>query len=355
MDDQRNDETLSLALDHITKLLSSAADPSIPAELAGCDQLQFIHSYVVSIRDILSRFASGDFSFTITDRGVLAGSLKALQANLRHLIWQVKQVEGGDFSQRVRFLGEFSESFNSMVVQLDSALSAMKKKEEELTDLSDRLQEEVRERNNALLALEHSEAKFRYLAEHDPLTGVLNRRSFFGLAELELRRNAMENNPSSLAMLDVDHFKKFNDTYGHLEGDKALRHVAAQGKSSLRQSDIMSRFGGEEFVFLFPHADLNQGITAAERIRTVICEHPVVLDNGKEVFITASLGVVRISPNTQEEETKQLMRAISAADQALYEAKHTGRNKVVQVEMDSIEAQLDHSLETTASPGATAP
>ncbi|MDR2075596.1 MAG: diguanylate cyclase [Desulfovibrio sp.] len=337
-DDRRNDEILSLALDHVAKLLTAGSVPAVPASLEDNAQLIFLHDYLVRLRAVLTHFASGDFSPAITDRGVTSGSLKALQANLRHMVWQVKQVAEGDFSQRVQFLGEFSDSFNSMVVQLDAALTAMKKKEEDLTAVSNQLKDEVLERNKALRALERSEAEFRYLAEHDPLTGVLNRRSFFGLAELELRRNAMAAAPCSLALLDVDHFKRFNDTYGHLEGDKALRHVAFHGKNSLRQSDVMSRFGGEEFLFLFPHVDLPQGSTAANRIRQAIADNPVVLDSGEEIPITASIGVVRILPNAEENVTRILMRAISAADQALYEAKQTGRNKVVIGELAAAES-----------------
>jgi diguanylate cyclase (GGDEF)-like protein len=344
MDDQRKDAALPLALDHIYKLLTAATEPTIPADLADNEQLATIHTYLVSMRSIMAHFATGDFSVTIMDRGVTAGNLKALQANLRHMIWQVRQVAEGDFSQRVRFLGEFSESFNSMVVQLDAALSAMKKKEEDLTQISNQLKDEVVERNKALRALERSEAEFRYLAEHDPLTGVLNRRSFFGLAELELRRNAMASAPCSLAMLDVDHFKKFNDTHGHLEGDKALKHVAFHGKNSLRQSDIMSRFGGEEFLFLFPHVDLPQGRIAAERIRLAIANNPVLLESGDKVSITASMGVVRILPDAAGNETRVLMRAISAADQALYEAKQAGRNQVVVAEMTDEEAPATENL-----------
>jgi diguanylate cyclase (GGDEF)-like protein len=335
MGDQR-DDNLVLALDHILKLLTAASAPEIPAAVADSELLDTIHGYLIRLRFILSRFASGDFSPTITDRGVTSGNLKALQANLRHMIWQVKQVAEGDFSQRVQFLGEFSDSFNSMVVQLDAALNAMKEKEEVLTAMSNQLKDEVLERNKALRALERSEAEFRYLAEHDPMTGVLNRRSFFSLAELELRRNAMASSPCSLVMLDVDHFKRFNDTHGHLEGDKALKHVASHGRNSLRQGDIMARFGGEEFLFLFPHVDLPQGSIAANRIRLAIADNPVVLDSGEQVPITVSMGIVRIPPDSADNETRTLMRAISAADQALYEAKQTGRNRVIVGSMEAV-------------------
>ena len=146
---QREEELLSLALDHIAKLLHDPAEPDIPAPLADNESLRHIHDYLSRMRELLSSYSTGDFSPAIRDRGVFAGRLKTLQANLRHMVWQVKQVEGGDFSQRVRFLGEFSESFNSMVAQLDAALTEMRKKEAELTALSHSLQEEIVNRNTA--------------------------------------------------------------------------------------------------------------------------------------------------------------------------------------------------------------
>ena len=333
---KRNEELLPLALDHIVKLLHDLALPEIPSELADNEDLRHIHGYLSRMRDALGLYAKGDFSPEIQDRGVFAGRMKALQAHLRHMIWQVKQVEEGDFSQRVHFLGEFSDAFNSMVAQLDTALASMRRKEAELIALSASLQKEIIKRNTALHALEQREAEFRYLAEHDPLTGVLNRRSFFELAGLELQRNTLEKGSCCLIMLDVDFFKKFNDAYGHLEGDKALRHVADLGKSSLRQKDIMARFGGEEFIFLLPHSTLKQGQTVAERIRRNVADHPIVLDSGEKRTVTVSMGLVELPTETEIGDANLLNRGISAADEALYQAKHAGRNIVRIASIDEV-------------------
>ena len=341
---QREKETLSLALDHIARLLHDPAEPEIPAELTDNESLRQIHDYLSRMRELLSSYATGDFGPAIRDRGVFAGRLKALQANLRHMVWQVKQVAEGDFSQRVRFLGEFSESFNSMVVQLDAALTEMRKKEAELTALSHSLQEEIVKRNAALQALEQSEAEFRYLAEHDPLTEVLNRRSFFRLAELEVQRSIMSKDHCCLAMLDVDFFKRFNDSYGHLEGDKALKHVAAVGKSTLRQKDILARFGGEEFVFLFPSANLEQGHSVAERIRQNVAASPITLDSGENASLSVSIGLVEIPiAKLDHADATILARALNAADEALYLAKEQGRNTVRIASIDDACSPLDPS------------
>jgi diguanylate cyclase (GGDEF)-like protein len=333
---QRGDEASPLALALIARLLSDPVDPEIPEELAGEEELCRIHGYLIRLRATLNQFAVGDFNHVITDRGVIAGRLKALQANLRHMVWQVKQVEEGDFSQRIHFLGEFSESFNSMVTQLDAALTAMRQKEAKLLELSASLQVEIAKRNEALTALEKSEAEFRYLAEHDPLTDVMNRRSFFEMGGITLRHCHKHHLSCCLVMLDVDHFKRFNDTYGHLEGDKALKHVARLSKNSLRQKDILARFGGEEFVFLFSQADLEQGRGAAERIRVSLESHPVVLDNGQEVHITASLGVVQIPTENLSDNPSLLIKAINVADHALYQAKNAGRNIVKVADINEV-------------------
>ncbi len=328
MSDEHSVDPSRTAVTIIGKLLNASTAPEIPAELADNSEFCELYANMQKLRSVLTQFAKGDLSNDISLRGFMAGSLKALQAHLRHLTWQVQQVEMGDLSQRVDFLGEFSISFNRMIVKLDNTLSTLRQKEEELTKLTSTLQHEVELRSLALKALQKSEAKFKYLAEHDTLTGALNRRSFIELANSELQNSMMSGKTCCVALLDVDHFKRFNDTYGHLEGDVALKHVAEMARSSLRHTDIMGRYGGEEFVFLFPGADLDNGILAAERIRMSIMDHPVVL-GGEEVRITASLGVTVITESSYAEfESDLLSHAIRTADLAMYAAKEQGRNRV---------------------------
>lgn len=338
--DAQSADMLQSALNHIHKLLHEPAEPELPQELRENAVLCGIHEYLIGLRGTLTQFSSGDFSRDITLRGVLAGRLKTLQSNLRHMVWQVQQVDNGDFTQRVDFLGEFSQSFNHLVEQLDATLTAMRNKEQELLTLSKSLEYEVEQRNFTLRALEQSEAEFRYLAEHDPLTEVLNRRSFFDLAQRELMHAYGSKECCCLALLDVDLFKRFNDTYGHLEGDCALKHVAGISKTGLRQGDIMGRYGGEEFIFLFPRTELAQGIAVAERIRLCIAEHPVRIAQG-EAFITASLGVTAILPDRRNNDFLQLLqRAIRTADFALYSAKDSGRNCVRFADLEAYDACL---------------
>ncbi len=288
-----------------------------------------VYQCLMDLRGYLRSFSRGDFSVDITTRGVVCGMVKSLQANLNHVIWQMEQVEAGDLTQRVDFMGDFSAAFNSMVFQLDSALTALRNKERELTAITEELRQEVEKREAALRALQQSEENFRYLAEHDPLTGILNRRSFLTQAELQLARNTIMDHPSSIAIMDIDHFKQFNDTHGHPAGDRALKHVAEVSGSILRPNDIMGRMGGEEFLFFFSKTNIDQARRVAERIRERIADSPVPVDHGQAI-ITASIGVVSFTAHRegQSDGCGVLEQAMAVADEALYRAKAAGRNKV---------------------------
>lgn len=313
---------------HVKKLLTGPKVPELTPEMVAIDGMAEIHEYILELRRQLGGYAKGDFSSDIKLRGVLAGMLKSLQANMRHLIWQMERVKSGDLTQRVDFMGDFSRAFNKMVLRLDNALTALKQKENELVLITRELESEVEKRGAAMAALKKSQENFKYLAEHDPLTGLLNRRSFFARVEVELARSTIMNHPCAIALMDVDHFKNFNDIHGHPNGDLALKHIAKCGADSLRDSDIMGRYGGEEFVFFFSHASLEQGHQAAERIRRTIEENPVQLED-RAVPITASFGLTAIPPGvTADSRLSVLEFAVGMADAALYRSKSHGRNRV---------------------------
>ncbi|MDR1143398.1 MAG: GGDEF domain-containing protein [Spirochaetaceae bacterium] len=314
-------------LEHVRKLLRDNKIPELEGELAEDPVVQQIHTELKEIREALYAFSAGDFSPVISVRGIIPGCLKALQSHLRHLIWQVQLIEGGDFSQEVRFMGEFSAAFNKMVRQLHSSLTALKQKEEVLTVLNEKLRGEIESHTSAVEALQESEARFKFLANHDPLTGILNRRSFIERAEFELKSAAALSMPSCLAMMDIDHFKQFNDTYGHLAGDNTLRHVVNVVSRGLRKNDFIGRYGGEEFVFAFPGIDYTTGLQVVERLRKSLAETPVSLENGP-VFVYASFGVVGDAMEDSSGGT-YIQKLINDADVALYAAKRGGRNRVI--------------------------
>jgi two-component system cell cycle response regulator len=164
----------------------------------------------------------------------------------------------------------------------------------------------------------------------DPLTGLYNRRYLESHFERICGRLKDEGKAISLLMLDIDHFKKVNDTYGHDAGDQVLHSVAKKVVSNLRGFDTAVRFGGEEFVILLPDAPLSAAVNTAERLCNSIAATPVAVPNGAApISITASLGVATMMAG--EELLEQLLHR---ADAALYQAKESGRNRVISSVVD---------------------
>jgi len=160
-------------------------------------------------------------------------------------------------------------------------------------------------------------------ASTDPLTGLLNRRAFLELVAREQTRAARYNLPTTFLMVDIDHFKRINDVYGHPAGDAVLRGVARSFAGSTRTTDIICRWGGEEFVVALPHTDGDDALVAADRIRQRIEQATHDIPGGGSLSVTASIGL-----STGVVGTWTVDEMLAAADEALYEAKHTGRNRV---------------------------
>ncbi|BCN92326.1 hypothetical protein THMIRHAM_01110 [Thiomicrorhabdus immobilis] len=173
--------------------------------------------------------------------------------------------------------------------------------------------------NNALI---HS--KFQRLAAYDGLTNVYNRR--FGMARLkeDFGRATREQSALSVIMVDIDHFKKINDNYGHLVGDKAIILIASILKKTLRDGDIVVRYGGEEFLMILQGASTKDALDVSERIRHQV-QDTIFTEGDQRIDITVSVGVCGF-PEVQVPDEVML---IDKADQALYQAKQTGRNKVI--------------------------
>lgn len=186
--------------------------------------------------------------------------------------------------------------------------------------LNQELETRVEARN---IELAHANAKLQELAITDALTGVFNRRHFFRLAERELARAQRYKTPLSAMMLDLDHFKRINDHYGHLVGDRVLQVVAECMRENIREFDILGRYGGEEFAFILPNTGLSGACENANRICEMIDSLIVQGDRG-EVSITASLGVAHLV-DVNDISIEELL---DYADQALYAAKKAGRNRV---------------------------
>lgn len=180
----------------------------------------------------------------------------------------------------------------------------------------DRLRAEV----GALLAL----------ARTDELTGLYNYRHFSHAMELEMERTRRSGKPMSLIMFDLDHFKLFNDRWGHEFGNTALIHISRLTVATIRRLDIACRYGGEEFAIILPDTPLRAGIMLANRLREKIANSPLS-PGGHEVAVTASFGVDVYHPASRDDVSQFLQRA----DSWLFEAKVQGRNRVCHAQLES--------------------
>ena len=161
------------------------------------------------------------------------------------------------------------------------------------------------------------------LATTDPLTALPNRRYFLEVANLEAVRVNRFGAEASVVMVDLDHFKSVNDTYGHGVGDETLRQITQLCAKSLRQIDVLARIGGEEFVIMLPGTNEAGGVRLAEKLRHLIFQTPVKVGNN-QFNVTASFGVAEILAGESE-----IDACLDRADSALYVAKQSGRNRVI--------------------------
>jgi diguanylate cyclase (GGDEF)-like protein len=416
---------------------------------------------LVSLQTCLRAISNGDLAVEPSGKNAFAGSLKTLQANLRHLTWQVQQVAAGDLSQKVEFPGEFSQALNQVIGNLEMSQQAERDQRilaEALRDTSAALNSAmnrdqmfdsllsnlskvvphdtvdiilvtdgiakivrtdgyqqidpdlvekvyalklpidttpnlkimnstgqplkiadlaehpwpsietadwakshlgvpilVKGKTSGFLILLSSKLDFftdehvarlqafadqvaiaidkaqlfeqlNEMASIDSLTGIANRRYFFNLAEAEITRALRYKHPLSALMMDIDHFKVINDTYGHNIGDQVLQAVTKRCMESMRDNDLMGRYGGEEFAFILPETDLNAAVKVADRLRKIIASQPFQFQ-GISLKVTVSIGVSQFRIDIPSARA-----LLDHADLAMYSAKQSGRNRVTKVD-----------------------
>lgn len=178
--------------------------------------------------------------------------------------------------------------------------------------------------NEVTIAVENARlfSELQSMATTDSLTNLLNRRHFISLAKTEFQRARRYRQPLSIILLDIDHFKRINDVYGHPVGDQVLSGFARIFEENLRQVDLVGRYGGEEFIALLPNTNLQNAQIVANRVLAQITNTPILTDAGP-IQITASLGVAEM-----DNKCPDIFTLLKFADRAAYAAKQSGKNRV---------------------------
>ena len=192
----------------------------------------------------------------------------------------------------------------------------------ERTNANDRLRSEIEERERVEEALQKSENRYRELSTIDALTQLYNSRHFYVQLKIELDRANRYDQPLTLLMLDLDDFKVFNDTYGHVEGDQVLWRLGQVIKRCLRETDSAYRYGGEEFTILLPMTTNKDGVVIAERIRAEFKDEAFSPAPGQDIRVTVSTGLAQYKP---QEDMKAF---VHRTDQLMYQGKKTGKDRV---------------------------
>lgn len=210
------------------------------------------------------------------------------------------------------------EAVRMIIEQLVSSTNDMKAK-------NSSLEAKLASSQSEIITLQQSLDAIRAESMTDPLTGLGNRKYFDRSLEESIKNAKMKNEPLTLLMLDIDHFKSFNDNYGHLTGDQVLRLVAMSLKANIKGQDVTARYGGEEFAVILPNASLRQGITVADHVRRAVMSKELKKKSTGEILgrITISIGAAVLSP------LDDAHSLIDRADACLYAAKRNGRNRVI--------------------------
>lgn len=256
--------------------------------------MQFLEQTVTELKEYSAALSSGNLSVEPPSReNFLCENLKTIHSNLNHLTWQAKQVAKGDYSQKVSFLGEFSEAFNTMTKQLSDREASLKK-EVEL------------ERENKKLINE--------IANADRLTGIGNRYYFFRKAD------QLMHEPSKLTFCycDLDHLKHVNDTFGHAEGDWYIKTFVKTIKNYIRKTDIFARIGGDEFCLVFPNCPKDIVADKMNKAQAEFAGEAIAMDVSKPYAMNFSFGIVEIDSAAENHSVEEILKI---ADAVMYEQK----------------------------------
>ena len=315
------------SLDGVRRVFGFVELPGTSARLAvGFDEDEILRRVN---REILNSFAGLGLLATIVLAAIWFGAERMIVAPIRTLTRTAERFGRGEFEARATEL-PWAPEFVPLAAALDDMAGQLASREQELLD---------------------SNGQLRELAYIDALTGIANRRAFNAHLAAEWKLAAELTQPIAVLIVDVDHFKLFNDCYGHVQGDNCLRALSgvlkngtriasdvaatttavamppsfSSRRTSSRNSDFAARYGGEEFAVLLRGADLEAAMKVAERLRRAVEDLCIAHDEAPGGFVTVSIGVASLVPGR----TEVAQHVVELADAGLYEAKHRGRNVVV--------------------------
>ena len=260
------------------------------------------------------------------DRIVISKLLTKISLMLKDITYHVSETDG-DLSGHGKNLGDLAEQIGDVhdYNDIKKIVDQMIVETKALVKSGKRLQTRMKISSEDLKQLHQELEKSQQEAQTDALTSLINRRGLEKRLELERIRAKQNDSPFSIIMVDIDHFKKVNDTFGHLVGDSILRSLARMIKDHLRRNDIAARYGGEEFLILLPVTEIEGAKAVGQKIRKALSTKEWKLkENGKSIGrITVSMGISLYKFNEPEESL------IKRADDALYLAKNNGRDQIV--------------------------
>jgi diguanylate cyclase len=316
-----------LLLDNVNELLDD--DSWMRGQIAAVQDLIAGPLDVRSLED-----ATRSLKDVILKQGQLRHSISDVRATMKNMMMtfidRLGSVAASTGDHHARLAGYSDRigraaNIDELNEVMEEVLREMRAAQDEALASRDRMvavHREVQEAEDRIRTLEAELQHMSELVREDQLTGSLNRRGLDDVFERESARADRRNTPLCVAILDLDNFKKLNDTYGHLAGDGALKHLVKVVRDTLRSMDVIARFGGEEFVILMPETPVDAAAAAMVRVQRELTRHFFLHDNEK-MLITFSCGVALRIPNEDQ------ASLVARADRAMYQAKQSGKNRVV--------------------------
>ena len=312
------------------------AKPSVGTETSSINAVLIAEDDPIFRRILESWFKKWDYQVTAVENGADAWEVLQRQdaPQLAILDWMMPGMDGIELCRRIRSRDQGVYRYVLLLTAKDDKQDVIAGLEAGADDYltkpfdANELRARVRAGKRILdlqAALIRAKDDLQFAAAHDPLTGLWNRGAIIDLLKREVSRRQRTRDALGVIMADIDYFKKINDTHGHLIGDAVLQEVTRRLAVGVRPYDVVGRYGGEEFLVVFPGCNAANLIVGAERLRHCIADQPIETSVGR-ISVTLSLGLASVEQN--EKETLDCEAFLRTADEALYAAKARGRNRI---------------------------